>query len=104
MIDDDEGSASVYAAGLILVMALISSILLMMLRNTIDAHLATNAANLAAVAGAYGFYTDVDACHQAEKIIQLHQASMVQCTIVDEDVVVTVQLRGATAQARAGPL
>ena len=84
---DDDGSATITTAGLIIALILVVLALTHGIRGTIASHHAKVVADLSAVAGAYAAYTGADPCD----------------TAATDDVTVTVFDAPAHAVATAGP-
>ena len=85
---DDDGSATITTAGLIVALILVVLALTHGIRGTIASHHAKVVADLSAVAGAYAAYTGADPCDTATS---------------GDDVTVTVVDAPAHAVATAGP-
>lgn len=65
------------------------------------------AADLSAVAGAYSFARGDPpdtACAVAEQVAELNNSTLLTCTFHGEDLIVSVNVRGKEAHAKAGPL
>ncbi len=96
--------SSILTAAIITVVLALSSVLAGAGIKTAHQHAAQTAADISAVAGAYALYQGHDACQRAREVAAHNDATMVECTIVDHDVIVSASLSGHNAQAKAGPL
>lgn len=109
----DRGSASVWLAGLMALIALVTTIGIVRGTAVIGRHRAEVAADLAALAGATALADGLDACAQAASFAVRNGATLTACVVVGQDVEVVVSrqirfvrlgVRSVTARARAGPV
>lgn len=100
----DDGTATILVAGLIAAFAGLAFVLAAVGGARIDAHQARLAADLAAVAGAFAQVYGEDGCAEAAGVAGLNEAHVVDCLPDSQDLVVTVEVGGARATARAGPI
>ena len=100
---DDDGSATITTAGLIIALILVVLALTHGIRGTIASHHAKVVADLSAVAGAYAAYTGADPCDTAATVARRNAAILDHCTTSGDDVTVTVFDAPAHAVATAGP-
>ena len=100
---DDDGSATITTAGLIVALILVVLALTHGIRGTIASHHAKVVADLSAVAGAYAAYTGVDPCDTAATVARRNAATLDHCTTSGDDVTVTILDAPAHAVATAGP-
>jgi secretion/DNA translocation related TadE-like protein len=98
----ERGAATIYAAvtGLVLVLAGLG--VAMRAAAVVAAAQARAAADLGALAGAQWVGLG-DACPHATDIVTANGAKLVSCHVIGVDLVVTAEVRGRTAMARAGP-
>lgn len=110
---DERGTATVLGVSLIAVLLLLgcaAGVVAAMFR----AHrIAQSAADLAALAAADALATGGDPCAAGARIASANQTVLVQCRVVDRDVILSVQRSGPRwlgqsgdfdAEARAGPV
>jgi len=100
---DDDGSATITTAGLIIALILVVLALTHGIRGTIASHHAKVVADLSAVAGAYAAYMGVDPCDTAATVARRNAATLDRCTTSGDDVTVIVFDAPAHAVATAGP-
>ena len=100
---DDSGYATVAAAGILVAVVMVVSLVLGIVALIGDSRRAANAANLAAVAAAYSEYLGRDGCAAAQRIAEANNTKLSSCRVVGRDVTVTVVIHGRTARATAGP-
>lgn len=101
---NEEGSATVTAAGIAGALVMITLMIMYIVATTIDAHRAQVAADLAAVAAAEALYGGRDACQTAVIVTGYNHADLTNCQVDGADVIVQATVRAATVQAKAGPL
>lgn len=108
---DERGAATVYAVMLIAVLA-VSALALTLLAGVFAVRRQMeSAADLAALAGAQAHQHGRDPCAAAASIADRNRAELTSCTVVGDDVRLTVEHRGdgllghlpVPARARAGP-
>lgn len=104
MLLDEEGSASVVAAGIITAVVALAITVIAIGARAADQHRVRTAADLAAVAGATALYTGGNACTVAEETARMNAAAVRSCVIEGGDVTVEVRIAGAQATAKAGPI
>ena len=100
---DDDGSATITTAGLIVALILVVLALTHGIRGPLASPHATVVADLSAVAGAYAAYTGVDPCDTAATVVRRNAATLDHCTTSGDDVTVTILDAPARAVATAGP-
>ena len=96
---DDDGSATITTAGLIVALILVVLALTHGIRGTIASHHAKVVADLSAVAA----YTGADPCDTAATVARRNAAILDHCATSGDDVTVTVFDVPAYAVATAGP-
>ncbi|MCS4490108.1 pilus assembly protein TadG-related protein [Corynebacterium sp. ES2794-CONJ1] len=101
-MNDEEGSTTIVSAGMIVMIVVIVGILAHVFTIMVEAHQARNAADLAAVAGAYELATGHPGCPRAVEIVQLHEAEPRGCREIDGDIYIQVRMGTQLARARAG--
>lgn len=104
LIGNDEGSATVTAAGIAGALVMITLMMIYIVATTIDTHRAQVAADLAAVAAAEALYAGRDACQTAAVVTGYNHADLTNCQIDGTDVIVHATVRAAIVRAKAGPL
>lgn len=100
---DDEGAATVTAAGIITMLVSLALAVAAIGAHVADSHRCRVAADLAAVAGADALYRGRDACAWAQRTAAENSAAVESCDLDKGDVVVELRLRRASATSRAGP-
>ena len=103
----DAGYATVAAAGFSATLVMLCGLLTWHVGAVVSAAQAQRAADLAAVAGAFSLATGqstVAACAVAGQVSELNDARLLTCDSSGEDLVVAVEVRGRSAEARAGPV
>ncbi|QTH60076.1 flp pilus-assembly TadE/G-like family protein [Corynebacterium hindlerae] len=104
-LDNDDGSLTIGAAGTIAALLALALIAAAAVRTVSNTHRAQVSAELSAVAGAMALATSsVPPCEKARDTAQRNGATITDCTINDADVLVTADISGQRATARAGPL
>ncbi|WKD62183.1 hypothetical protein CCICO_10940 [Corynebacterium ciconiae DSM 44920] len=101
---DDRGHATILLVAMIALLCSILAGMATLGSGIIARHHAQLAADMAAVAGAYGHSEGHDGCGVAAKVAQDNAAELSSCTLHDADIVVETTVRGKEATARAGPL
>ncbi|WP_293771911.1 Rv3654c family TadE-like protein [uncultured Corynebacterium sp.] len=101
---NDEGSASVVAAGVIAAVASLVLVVAAAGAFVVARHAAQVAADMAAVAGAFAHYRGEDGCAVARDIARANGAALEACAVTGGDVSVTASVRTRAASAKAGPL
>lgn len=101
---DEQGNATIAAAGIILVLSLVGCILIGAGALLVAQHRAQSAADMAAVSAAWALYRGKDPCDEARRVSELNKATLRRCTTEDQDVLLSVSVRTREAQARAGPM
>jgi secretion/DNA translocation related TadE-like protein len=99
----DRGAATIYAAATGLVFVLAGLGVAMRAAAVVAAAQARAAADLGALAGAQ-WVSLGSACPHATDIVAANRAKVVSCRVIGLDLVVTAEVRGQTATARAGPV
>lgn len=110
---EEDGAATVLGAALVVIVVLIAMVVVTYASAVGARHHAQAAADSAAISGAtaLAWLTDA-ACEQAEIVAQRNRAEMIDCEVIDSDVVVSVRVAlpvsvpgwtGVKASARAGP-
>ena len=82
---DDDGSATITTAGLIVALILVVLALTHGIRGTIASHHAKVVADLSAVAGAYAAYTGADPCGTAATVARRNAAILDHCATSGDD-------------------
>ena len=103
----DAGYATVAAAGFSSVLVMLCALLAWHVGAVVASVQAQRAADLAVVAGAFRLATGdtpTAACAVAGQVAHLNDATLLTCDALGEDLVVAVEVRGRTAEARAGPV
>lgn len=103
-LGNDNGHATITTAGMIVVILSLGGVACSAAANVIQAHQAQNAADLSAVAGAHANIAGESACVVARHVAERNDASIRQCDVQNQDVVITTQVGIAQAKAKAGPL
>ena len=110
--EDERGSATPLAVGVIGLLLFLGAALGVVGAVFVAHRTAQSAADLAALAGANALQISEDGCAAAHAIANRNGATLQSCEIADEDVTVTVQVDGPrwlgqpgdpVAKARAGP-
>lgn len=104
---NDEGYITIASAGISAIVITLLVALAWQAGNLVAREQAQVAADLSAVAGAYGYArgeTDSQACAISQNIAELNEGSLKHCTISGEDLIVEITVRGQVAHAKAGPL
>lgn len=99
----DRGAATVYALAVGLMLVLLGLGVAMRAADVVAAAQARTAADLGALAGAQWVALG-RACPHATEVVVANGAKLVSCQVVGIDLVVTVEVRGQAATARAGPV
>jgi secretion/DNA translocation related TadE-like protein len=99
----DRGAATIYALAVGLVLVLAGLGVAMRASDVVAAAQARSAADLGALAGAQWVAIGT-ACPHATDIVLANGASVVSCQVIGLDLMVTVDVRGQRATARAGPI
>lgn len=100
----DDGNATIVTAGIIAALASLAFVVASVGGARVDAHQARLAADLAAVAGAFAQAYGENGCEKAHRIAALNKAEVTDCYPDSLDVIVTAEVGGEEATARAGPL
>lgn len=107
-IRNDEGYATVAAAGIIVAIVAVALSLIGIASHVVARHQGQLAADMAAVAGAESLARGHPACPEAQRIAAANHARVSSCRIEHRDVLVEVtagvSAASAHAKARAGPL
>ena len=102
---NDRGAASIYAVAIGLTLTLAGLAVAVHGTQLVAAAQARSAADLGALAGAMRAGAGVGiACVRAGEVISANGAVMRSCTVDGLDVLLTAEVRGRTAMARAGPV
>ncbi|MCF4005758.1 flp pilus-assembly TadE/G-like family protein [Corynebacterium uropygiale] len=100
----EEGSATVAAASIILVLSFVACLLIGAGVFLVAQHRARSAADMAAVSAAWALYQGEDACAEGRRVSELNGATLRRCTTEGADVILSVSVRSREAESRAGPL
>ena len=112
MSRDERGAASLLVVSCVAVLLLIGSALGVVAAMVRAHRAAQSAADLASLAGAAAHQRGEDACAATGQVAPANGAALAACTVVGDDVLVTVTVPGPhwlgqtadlSAQARAGP-
>ena len=105
---NDDGYATVAAAGIIVAIVAVSLSLIGVASHVVARHQGQLAADMAAVAGAEAFARGKPPCPVAREIAEANHAAVDSCRADNHDVLVEVtagiSVTSASARARAGPL
>lgn len=105
---NDDGYATVAAAGIIVAIVAVSLSLIGVASHVVARHQGQLAADMAAVAGAEAFARGKPPCAVAREIAEANHAAVDSCRADNHDVLVEVtagiSVTSASARARAGPL
>lgn len=102
---NDRGAASIYAAAVGLTLTLTGLAVAVRGTQLVAAAQARSAADLGALAGAMRAGAGAaTACVWAGEVVSANGGVMRSCTVDGLDVLVTAEVRGRTATARAGPV
>ncbi|WIM67948.1 TadE-like protein [Corynebacterium breve] len=104
LLYDDRGYATVTSAGIIAAVVTLLAAVAGVVQHQIGIHRAQLAADLSAVAAATALYEGFDACAVAADTAGLNNSQLLECAVVDSDVVVQVAAGSAHQTSRAGPL
>jgi secretion/DNA translocation related TadE-like protein len=99
----DRGAATIYSLAVGLTLALTGLGIAMRASSVVAAAQARTAADLGALAGAQWVALG-DGCPHATDVANANGATLVACRVDGLDLIVTAQVRGQTATARAGPI
>lgn len=103
-VQDETGSATIATLGCITAVIATTLTLASVAAIVCDHHRAQVAADMAAYSAAFAHALGEPECSQAERVAELNRGVVTECSISDDDVTVSVQVRMRTARARAGPL
>lgn len=103
-LNDDTGTASITAAGVIAALVSLLILVAVLAKGMIHSHQAQVTAELAAVAAAHALYRGEEPCEVADQVVRRNAGQRVTCHVEGEDVLVTVGIGGKKVRARAGPL
>lgn len=107
-IRNDDGYATVAAAGIIVAIVAVALSLVGVASHVVARHQGQLAADMAAVAAAESLARGHPACPAAERIATANHATLNSCRVGHRDVLVEVtagiSVTRAQAQARAGPI
>lgn len=104
-LDDDTGNVTITAAGAISAVVALVFLVGTFGKGMIDTHQARVAAELAAVAAAHSqFHQEPDPCGVANQVSSRNGGEVIQCDLVEVDVIVTVRVGSVSAASRAGPI
>ncbi|AZA12275.1 Rv3654c family TadE-like protein [Corynebacterium gerontici] len=101
---DEQGNATILAAGIAAALALVLGVLLLAASAVIHTHQAQVAADMAAVAGAYAEAEGRFGCPVATQVLEANQAQMLTCDSEGGDVQIQANIGGQVAAARAGQI
>lgn len=101
---NDRGNMTILAAGIAAALAATLLTAAGVAAMVTAQHRAQVAADMAAIAGAYELFGAGQACEAAAKVAAANDATLQHCVIDGLDVQVSVQVRSASAEARAGPV
>lgn len=104
LLRDERGSLTVATAMIITFLAMVFAVAVGVASHTIASHTSRNAADIAAVAGAFAHYRGEGGCQKASEIAQFNGARLESCVIDGMDVLVEVRVGRSMARARAGPI
>ncbi|MDK6566167.1 Rv3654c family TadE-like protein [Corynebacterium pyruviciproducens] len=103
IVRDDRGYATVLAAGVIVALVALVSVVVYGSQLLWDDHRAQVAADAAALAGAYEAYVGRDGCAAARTIASRNGGTVTECIVRGGDVTVATCVGGRQALSTAGP-
>lgn len=104
LLHDERGSLTITTAAIIGFLAMVVVLAVGVASHTVVSHKARNAADMAAVAGAFAHYRGEGGCQKASDVAMRNGAQLTQCSITEMDVQVEVTINRSTAHAKAGPI
>ncbi|MFH0412943.1 Rv3654c family TadE-like protein [Corynebacterium sp. L4756] len=104
LLMDSSGYATVASSGIIIAVLSLFLAVAMIISHVAAHHQAQVAADMAAIAGAFAHVTGEDGCAQATAIGVANNASVQACSVLGQDIQVTVSVRTQNASAKAGPI